>query len=199
MMLLFVIPIASPAESSSIIMIITEVGHIVESVWINIFAPLVIVVSKIVHILLVEQSVSNPKEERIVKASVQRTQVTSNVPHVAIEDLTNSVNSWGLRELTPEPFGYFWDSIDSETINMILADKISNPIQKCGPHIVIFLFEICQLGKSAVLDPVLIVVGEILIWNLAPVVIVRGIIERSVDSEVGVEIPHVIADHVNHD
>lgn len=42
-------------------------------------------------------------------------------------------------------------------------------------------------------------VGEILVGDLAPVMVMCCIIERSVDSEVGVEVAHVVGNYVNHD
>jgi hypothetical protein len=45
----------------------------------------------------------------------------------------------------------------------------------------------------------LVVVSEISIRNLTPVVVVAGIVEGSVDSEICIEVAHVIGDDVYHD
>lgn len=63
-------PISGPAESSGVVVVVTEVGHVVKFVRIKIFAPLVVVVSQIVHIFLVEESISDPEEERIVETGI---------------------------------------------------------------------------------------------------------------------------------
>lgn len=41
--------------------------------------------------------------------------------------------------------------------------------------------------------------GKILITDFAPIVVVTGIIERSIDSKVSVQIAHVVTHHINHD
>ena len=67
MMLLLVVPIATPTEGSSIIVVVTEICQIVEFIGVNVLAPLVVVISHIVHVFLVEERVPDPEEERVVE------------------------------------------------------------------------------------------------------------------------------------
>ena len=87
------LPIASPAQSSSIVMVVTEIAHIVESINIDIFAPFIVVIPKIVHIFLIEECISDPEEEGVVENGVKGAQIASKVPHIAIEDFTYSVDT----------------------------------------------------------------------------------------------------------
>jgi hypothetical protein len=91
-MFLLVVPVASPAESTGVIVVITKIGHVVESVGVDILPPLIIVGSQVSHVLLIEESIANPEEERIVEAGIQRTKVASNIPHIPIEDLSDCVD-----------------------------------------------------------------------------------------------------------
>jgi hypothetical protein len=52
-------------------MVVTEVGHIIEVVSIDIFSPFSIVIPYVVHILLVEERISDSEKERIIQAGVQ--------------------------------------------------------------------------------------------------------------------------------
>ena len=142
MVFLLVFPVSCPTQSSSIIVVITEIGQVVKFVEINVLTPLGIVISKVVHVLLVEESISYPKEERIVENTIHTSHITTCIAHRSIENFTDWVDSWGLRELTPKPFGHFWNSINSNTINFVFIYQVSNPVEKCGSNIVIFLFEI---------------------------------------------------------
>ena len=63
---LLIIPIAAPAERPGVIVIVAEIGHIVESVHIDVLGPLAVVISYVGHVLLVEESVPDPEEVRIV-------------------------------------------------------------------------------------------------------------------------------------
>jgi len=84
------------------------------------FGPLVVVISQIVHIFLIEKSVSDPEEKRIVQNSIHRIKIPSDVWHTAIKHLTHSIDSCGLLELAPEPFRDLWYSIDPQSINIVL-------------------------------------------------------------------------------
>jgi len=88
MMLLFIVPVACPTQSSSIVMVITEVAQIVQLVEIQIFAPFGVVVYQTVHIFLVEEYVSDPEEERVVENSVHGTNVPCYVVHIPVKDFS---------------------------------------------------------------------------------------------------------------
>lgn len=162
-MLLLIIPVACPAQSSGIIMVITEIGQIVQFVQIDAFAPLAVVIAQIVHVLLVEQGVSDPEEERIVENRIQCAHVSSHVAHPSIEDFSDCVYSCSLCELAPKPLRHLRYSINPYPIDMILVDEIAYPTEQGSADIVVLLLEIGQLGQSAVFNSILVVGGEILI------------------------------------
>jgi len=65
-MFFLALPISAPAQGSSVVVVVAEISHIVQSVHVYIFWPLVVVISQIVHIFLIEKSVSDPEEKCIV-------------------------------------------------------------------------------------------------------------------------------------
>lgn len=93
MVLFLGFPVTTPAESSGVIMVVAEVSHIVKSIGVNIFGPFGVIVPEVVHIFLVEESVSDPEEEGIVEYGIKGLKVSSKVPHISIEDFPNSIDS----------------------------------------------------------------------------------------------------------
>ena len=89
MVFLLVFPVSCPTQSSSIIVVITEIGQVVKFVEINVLTPLGIVISKVVHVLLVEESISYPKEERIVENTIHTSHITTCITHRSIENFTD--------------------------------------------------------------------------------------------------------------
>ena len=198
MVFLLVVPVAAPTQRPGIIVVVTEIGQVVQSVGVGVFGPLAVVISEVVHVLLVEEGVSHPEEERVVQHRVQGPQVASHVPHAPVEDLPHRVHPRGLGKLAPEPLRHFGNGVDSYPIDVVLADEISDPAEQGGADVVVLLLEVGQLGQPAVLNPVLVVVGEVLVRNLAPVVVVAGVVERRINSEIGVQIAHMVGHHVHH-
>lgn len=180
-------------------MIVHEIGHIVQWFWINIFSPFIVVVSDIGHVLIVEDSVSDPEKERVVKCTTDWSDVTANVPHGAVENLTDSVNSWSLSELTPEPFGHLWNCIDSQAVDLVFLDQVMDPAQKSGSNVVVFLLQVGEICQAAVFYSVLVVVGKVGVWNGTEIVVMLGLIERIVNTVVFIKISHVISDNIDHD
>jgi hypothetical protein len=54
MVLLFVFPIASPAQSSGVVVVIAEVSHVRKLINVDALCPLSIMVSQVSHIFLIE-------------------------------------------------------------------------------------------------------------------------------------------------
>ena len=100
--------------------------------------------------------------------------------------------------MTPEPFWNLRNSVNSDAVNVVFVNEVPYPTQKCCPYVVVFLFEVGEFGQSAVLDAVLVMVGEVGVGDVAPIVVVARVVEGSVDSEVSVEVSHMIGDHVDH-
>lgn len=199
MMFLFVLPVSSPAQGSSVIMVITEVSHVIQFIQVEISAPFIVVISKIIHIFLIEKSVPNPEEKWIIQNTIDMPNVITEVKHISIKDLSNSVYSCSLRKLCPEPLGYLWNSIDSQTINMILLNEISYPIQKSISNIWIFLLEICKSSQSTVFNFPLIVSGKVIVCNFTPIMIMVALFEGIIDTKISIKVSHMISNDINHD
>ena len=136
----FVSPISTPTQGTSIVVIIDEVGHVIEAFKVDILGPLIVIISDVVHVFVVEDGVSDPKEEWVIENTADWSDVRSKVPHWAIEDFSDGINSWSLGELGPEPFWHFGDGIDSQTINVVFLNQVSDPTQQSGSDVIVFLF-----------------------------------------------------------
>jgi hypothetical protein len=66
-MLDFVSPISTPAQGTSVVMIIDEVGHVIQAFKVNVFCPLIVIISDVVHVFVVEDRVSDPEKEWVIE------------------------------------------------------------------------------------------------------------------------------------
>lgn len=73
-----------------------------------------------------------------------------------------------------------------------------NPAQKSGSNVVVFLFQVSEVGQTTIFDPFLVVIGKILIADNAEIVVMLWLVEGSVHPEVSVEVAHVVAYDINH-
>jgi hypothetical protein len=63
----FITPVSTPAQGTSVIVVINKVGHVIQGFKVDVFGPLVVIVSDVGHVLVVEDSVSDPEEEWVVE------------------------------------------------------------------------------------------------------------------------------------
>lgn len=63
----FVSPISTPTQGTSIVVIIDEVGHVIEAFKVDVLGPLIVIISDVVHVFVVEDGVSDPKEEWVIE------------------------------------------------------------------------------------------------------------------------------------
>lgn len=78
--------------------------------------------------------------------------VRSNICGISIEVLAHLEDASSLTILTPEVHGDLRDSIDTDSIEAIVVDKIVNPVLEVATHVVVVLVEIRKACESAVLD-----------------------------------------------
>jgi hypothetical protein len=81
---------------------------------------------------------------------------------------------------------------------VVFIDHVSDPVEKRGPHVVVFLLEVGQLCQAAVLYSFLVVVREVLVRDLAPIVVVTAIVEGRISAVISVEVSHVVSHDVHH-
>lgn len=98
--------------------------------------------------------------------------VVTNIVVISIEALSHLEDASRLSELSPEILGYFWDGVDSNTVEAILGDKILDPVFKILSYVGVTLIKIWESSKSAVFNLLLIVP----VINIAVGVIVRGLV-----------------------
>lgn len=99
----------------------------------------------------------------------------------------------------PEPFWHFGNSVDSQTVNVVFLNQISDPAQQSGSDVIVLLLQVSQVGQSAVFNSVLVVSSKIVVRNGTPIMVVFFLVERIIDAKVFIQIAHVITDDVDHD
>lgn len=83
--------------------------------------------------------------------------VVTDVSIIAIEDLSHLEDTSRGSELVPVPFRHFWNSINSDTVEVIGCDKPVDPARKLISNPVVFMFQVGQACESAVLNLPLVV------------------------------------------
>jgi uncharacterized membrane protein len=146
------------------------------------------------HWFLVHEDVSDCVVHWVVKKTVDVVLVVTNIWVNTIEAFSHLEDSSRLAVLSPEILRYFWDCIDSDTIESVVLDEILDPGLKVASYKWVFLFEIWEISKSAVLDLVLIIpVIDLTLW------MVVGSLVEGIDSwEIISNWSNVVSNNVNH-
>lgn len=109
-------------------------------------------VSNISHALAVHEDILDSIVHRVVEEGIDVVLVVAYIPIEAIEALTHLEDSSRLCILLPEVLGYLRDSIDADTIKVVLLNKILDPGFQVAAHVLITLIEIWEAGKATVFD-----------------------------------------------
>ena len=98
------------------------------------------------------EDVRNGVVHWVVEKGGKSSLVRSNICGISIEVLAHLEDASSLTILTPEVHGDLRDSIDTDSIEAIVVDKIVNPVLEVATHVVVVLVEIRKACESAVLD-----------------------------------------------
>jgi len=98
------------------------------------------------------EDVRNGVVHWVVEKSGKGSLVRSNICGISIEVLAHLEDASSLTILTPEVHGDLRDSIDTDSIEAIVVDKIVNPVLEVATHVVVVLVKIRKACESAVLD-----------------------------------------------
>lgn len=173
---------SSSPESNMITIVVKESGIIVvinkvtQKGLIRPGGGTTVVALQVVHGVVLLEDPTKSVEERIVQDTAHRSLVASSIRQVGVKDFTDSVNARGLGEFSPEVLGNIRNSINSETINIISIDNISDPFKKGTSNKIIVLIKISKLSKPASFLLALVVGVNITAINVF-VIIVR-LVER---------------------
>jgi len=74
----------------------------------------------------------------------------------------------GLAELAPEALGDLRDSVNSDTVEVVVSNEVTDPLLERRSDVVVILVQVGQVGQTAVLNVLLVVP----VGNLAVVVVV---------------------------
>jgi len=136
-----------------------------------------VVALQVVHGVVLLEDPTKSVEEGVVQDTADGSLVASSIRHVGVKDFTDSVDTRGLGEFSPEVLGNIRNSINSEAINVIGIDDVSNPGKKGASHEVIVLVEISKLSKPASFLLRLVVRVDITAINIGVIIsrLVEGI------------------------
>jgi len=165
--------VAVRVEESGVVMVINEDTKRMEILEVLAFS--VVAVLNLVHGLTTAEHIQDSVVHWVVEHTSKVTLVGTNVSGITVEAFTHLEDSCGLTIFTPEILGNFRNSIDSDTIEVILINNTFNPVLEVltDPGVTV-LVKIRQIGKSAVLNITLVAP----VGNLASAMVMLSLVER---------------------
>ena len=147
-----------------------------------------------VHRLLGAENIPDCVIHWVVEQSGNWSLVWTDIARISIEHFSHLEDSGSWTKFGPEVFWNLWNGIYSNTIKVVGADKVSNPVLELLSDPLVFLVKIWEVSKSAVLN--LLLVTPILDITLIVIMISR--IEWLDRTEVHTNWGNVIGNHINH-
>ena len=119
--------------------------------------------------------------------------IRSYICRVSIEAFSHLEHSCRFAILRPKVSWYFWDCINSDTIEAILLNDAFDPVLKVATDVVVVLVKIWQISQSTVFDRILIIPVDIT-WA----VVVRALVERVDLTIVSADWSNVVSNNIDH-
>lgn len=146
------------------------------------------------HALTVSESVSNGVVHGIVEEGGDVVLIIADIPGEAVKALPHLEDSGGLSEFSPEVLGNLWDSVNTDTIQIIVWDEFLDPIQELLSDIGIFLFQIWEAWESAILNLPLITP----VVDITVIMVVLGLIIGDYLRVVEANGTNMVGNHIHH-
>jgi hypothetical protein len=180
------------AKETRIVVVVdeeTEGGDVGEVTLLSIVAVL-----DVTHVLARAKHILDGVVHGVVEESGDVTLVGSDVSRVAVEVLSHLEDARGISELLPEVLSNFGNGVDTNTIEVVRGDEVLNPVLELATDPLVVLVEIGKIGKTAVLNLLLVVpVGD-----LAVIVVVFSRVVRCDLSVIGTDGGNVVSNNVYH-
>jgi len=106
----------------------------------------------IIHALSRSKDVLDGVVHWIVEERSEIVLIWRNVAWISVEALSHLENTSSLTILTPELALDLWDSVNSNSIELIGIDQVFNPVFKILSDVTIILVNIWKISKSAVFN-----------------------------------------------
>lgn len=109
------------------------------------------------HILCITENIINSVIHWVIEQASNTWLILTNVSWITVETFSHLENSRCWSEFCPKILWYFWNGVNSYTIETICGNETSNPTLEFRSDIRITLIKIRQIGKSAIFNLVLII------------------------------------------
>jgi hypothetical protein len=116
------------------------------------------------------------------------------IPNVAIKYFSYLIDASSSGVFLPEIFSYFWNCVNSDTVEIKFLDNAIDPVQKSFSDKRIILIEVRETSKTTNFDLMLIVP----VVDNAIRVIVSALIERCDFVKVHTDVGSVVCNHIKH-
>lgn len=146
------------------------------------------------HALFVGEGVSDWVVHGIVEEGGDVVLIVANIPGEAVEAFSHLEDSGGLTEFSPEVLGNLGDSVNTDTIQIIIWDEFLDPVQELLSNIGVFLFQIWEAWESAVLNLPLITP----VVDIAVIMVVLGLIKGGYLGVVEANWTNMVGYHIYH-
>lgn len=167
----------------------TEGINILECSWL--FLPSVADDS---HALAVGEGVSDGVVHGVVKESRDVVLVVTNIPRESVEAFSHLEDSRSLSEFSPEVLRNLRDSVNTNTVKIVILDEFLDPVEELLSNVGVFLFQIGEAWESAVLNLPLITP----VIDITVIVVMLGLIEGGYLGIVKTYWANMVGDHVDH-
>jgi len=141
-------------QESGVVVVIDEVTKETE---IGPGTGTVVVALEVVHGVVSLENITSSEEIGIVQDTIDWSFISSVIRKVGVEHFTDSVDTSSGSEIAPEVLGDVWDSIDSQTVDVISGDETTDPGEEIRSHKVVVLVKIGELSQPAGLEVALVV------------------------------------------
>lgn len=133
----------------------------------------VVSASDAVHALAALPDILDCEVHRVVEEARHVVLVVAHVVGVSVEALSDRVDAGGLGVLRPEILGNLGDCVDPDSVKAVALHDALDPVLQILSDVRVFLSQIWQISKSAVLNLLLVVP----VRDLAVVMIVFSLVQ----------------------
>jgi len=148
--------------------------------------------SEFIHGFAISKNVVDGKVHRVVKGCIYMSLVACNIPDITIEDLSNGEYSSSLSVFTPEVSLDLWNSVNSQSIKVVLLNDVLDPSLQGASHKLIVLIEVGQICKSAIFN----LVGVLPVVDLALGVVMLRLIKWIHSGVVLIDWSHMVGNDI---
>jgi len=179
-------------EETSVVVVINEEAERINVVEVRPF--LIIPLHELVHVVSTTEDVANGVVHRIVEESGDVILIGTDVGWISVEALSHLEDSGGRSILSPERSFNFGNSVDTDSVKVVLLDDVMYPVFEglANPRVV--LIKVGQVSQAAVLD----VTWVIPVGDLAVAVIVVSRVKRIDLAVVSTDGTNMVRDDIEH-